>query len=333
MLELQVAGADVVGQGVAEDVIEGVSFQIQDTGSTSITVTQTSEDITEQLNGFVDAYNDLVSKVEEVAGFNSDTESGGVLQGDYTVTNAIRRVRGVLTGQIEGFTADGDAFANLADIGMELDRDGKMSLDTAKLEEALAEDYEAVTRLVSADNSAVVSDYLFQYLGSSSQTDEGQYRVAVDYDGAGNMIDARMRKIGSANSWQAASFDPATGVVTGSPATDSEGLKVMSVFGGGAGGTQYSYVTLRDGFTRQVDETLDDMLDPLDGVFKSSQDNIQKQIDSLDRRIEEKEDRLETKEQYLRERYARMEAELARLDEMKGSVQSMMSSMMTAQSG
>jgi flagellar hook-associated protein 2 len=74
--------------------------------------------------------------------------------------------------------ANGGAFNSLSSIGITTNRDGTLALDAARLNEALNEDFDSVAQLFYANGTPSGSNV--RYVGSSSATQDGSYRVVVD---------------------------------------------------------------------------------------------------------------------------------------------------------
>ncbi|MBO8142019.1 MAG: flagellar filament capping protein FliD [Firmicutes bacterium] len=122
-----------------DDVIEGVTLTLYDTGTAQIDVQHDAAAAVDRVRAFVDQYNSVQSFISEKAG------KGGVLQGDGLLVRIQSGLRQSATAAVD---AGSDALFNqLAQIGVTVDRYGTMTLDEAKLREALAESPEAVWRL------------------------------------------------------------------------------------------------------------------------------------------------------------------------------------------
>ncbi|MCL7751585.1 flagellar filament capping protein FliD [Guyparkeria hydrothermalis] len=125
-----------------DGVIEGMTLnlnQAQPGTKVEVAVEGDNGPVLEALNSFVEKYNALNSTYRNLTAYNAETEQGGVLQGDATANGINRGLRSLLGGNIGTGTID-----NLAEIGIQIDSEGKMTLDEAKAEEALNSDSQAV---------------------------------------------------------------------------------------------------------------------------------------------------------------------------------------------
>lgn len=144
--ELKVDGFTVTRAGNSiSDVIEGVTLSLVGTSpsgqTTALTVGRDSAAITGRVQDFVKAYNDLQDTLA--------TARGAGLQGESTLLGLESRTRSLLNTPPAGLAG---GFRYLGDIGITLDREGVMSVDTGALEAALNSDFEGVTALFSDDD-------------------------------------------------------------------------------------------------------------------------------------------------------------------------------------
>lgn len=106
------------------DVIPGVVLNILGTTETGksvdVSVASDRSTISSALNEFVSAYNAMVDQVNAQVG-----EDAGLLSGDYLVRLVQENLR-----QVASFSGTG-SIKNLSDLGIEFDKSGKVSLNTA----------------------------------------------------------------------------------------------------------------------------------------------------------------------------------------------------------
>jgi flagellar hook-associated protein 2 len=117
-------------------VIDGLTLRLRGTSATpvDIDVSPDREAITEAVKGLAGAYSELARYIGEQTRYDATTRVGGPLQGDSAVGTVIARLRNVVNQPSAGSTV----FARLSDIGLELGRDGALSVDAGRLEQALA---------------------------------------------------------------------------------------------------------------------------------------------------------------------------------------------------
>lgn len=117
------------------DVVTGVSMSLQGTGSTTLTVANNDEGIKEMITTLVTAYNDVVQEVKDKSGYNTKTETFGILSGT-TVRDMPYDLQGLMTS-INNADPDGN-ITSLFNMGLEFDRDGTISINDATLTEAIS---------------------------------------------------------------------------------------------------------------------------------------------------------------------------------------------------
>lgn len=126
----------------------------------------------------VRAYNAVVGVVKKQASYDATTKTGGPLMGDVAVRTAMQQIRSILGGEHGTGT-----YTMLSQLGVGTQTDGTLSVDTGKLDAALAKNPDAVRNLLSgtdrvADKLAKVLD---GFLGNDgrigAQTDQLQKRL------------------------------------------------------------------------------------------------------------------------------------------------------------
>ena len=99
--EFRVNGIDVVrSSNTISDVIGGVTFSLisDDDPAEVVTVSviSTTEGAFDAVQGFIDAYNSTKGFMREVASFDPETQTAGVLLGDTSILSVDRELSGVL---------------------------------------------------------------------------------------------------------------------------------------------------------------------------------------------------------------------------------------------
>lgn len=130
----------------------------------AVTVGADTSPITTALQTLVTNYNQYQTTNAGLTSYDPTANQAGPLLGDSTangVNNALRSLMG------QNYTTGSTTVQNLADIGIQVDKNGVMTLDTTKLNQALATDPNAVkTMLTDSTNglSAKVDNVLNPYL-------------------------------------------------------------------------------------------------------------------------------------------------------------------------
>jgi flagellar hook-associated protein 2 len=145
--------------------ISGITFTANSVGSGTLTVARDDEAIIEAVNDFVDAFNDLRTEI--------DTQRSGQLEADSTLLSLERSIFDVFNS---GSAITGSVYSYLIEVGVTIDKEGVMSVDSSDLTDALNNDFDSFVNLFAA-------------------TDEGfAYRLEALADGwlqSDGLIDAR----------------------------------------------------------------------------------------------------------------------------------------------
>lgn len=136
-----------------KDVIPGVSLELftATTGNARIDLKRDSSGIEEKLNALVTAYNDFMDNMKILGDSASEDEVyGGALAGDSFLSSIKSQVRQLVMGDS---STPGNRLKAARDVGIDIDRNGKMSLNTNKLESALNNHFADVVTLFSANTN------------------------------------------------------------------------------------------------------------------------------------------------------------------------------------
>jgi flagellar capping protein FliD len=300
-----------------DDVISGVTLHLHDTTDAEgeeITLTRDIQSIKDKLNSMVNAYNLAVVYIQEQTRYNSATETAGVLMGDYIVSTIKSQIRTPLIAQTSGFIEDIDNFLMPGQIGLELNKDGVLSLDTNVFDEAIAEDYMGVLSIIGADKTGSSNSNTIKYYNANSNyTTAGNYDVEVIVSG-GAISSARI-KLSTESTWRDATING--NIVTGNSTFDENGDPIypenslqLSV-DLSQNGTFTATVRVKQGFAGAIEDALDNMLKVTTGSIQIDQEHVDDQIEEINDKIENEEYRLTVREERLIARFARLERTLA----------------------
>jgi len=302
-----------------DDVISGVALHLHDTTNANgeeITLTRDIESVKEKLNSMIEAYNAAVLYIQEKTGYNDVLKTAGVLMGDYIVSTIESQLYTPLIAQTSGFVQDIDTHLMPGHIGLELDRDGVLSLDTNVFEEAIAEDYRGVLAIIGADKTGSSDSNTIEFYGASSNyTTAGTYDVEVTV--SSETITSAKIKLSTESTYRDATYSG--NIVTGDSSFDDNGDPVYP-----ENGLQLSVdlsqddtftatVRVKQGFAGAIEYALGKMLKVTTGSLQIDQEHVADTIKDLQERIELEEYRLTQREARLVDRFARLESTLALL--------------------
>lgn len=137
-----------------DSIVEGVTFNALQVTTETVTASvskNTSASVT-AAEGFVTAYNELIDSVNQLTSVSGENASAsGPLVGD----SAVRFLTSTLRNNLFGATITGQPLGvrTLSDIGINVDRDGKLSLDSSDFESILESNFDDVVRLLTSDGS------------------------------------------------------------------------------------------------------------------------------------------------------------------------------------
>jgi flagellar hook-associated protein 2 len=199
-------------------VIAGVDIQVLKanlaTETTELSVGYNSEGGRKVIDQLVKSYNGVIDAVNSVAAYNSETRQGGPLFGDAGVRNIVYQLRRELTSSVAGI--DGP-FAMLGQIGISAQLDGKLSVDSAKLEAAFTADFDSVGKLFAAPDTGIavkLGKLLDPYLSSNGIFDGRSASLKSSIDHIGEQREALNLRLAALQTRYTKQFNALDGLLT-----------------------------------------------------------------------------------------------------------------------
>jgi flagellar hook-associated protein 2 len=117
------------------DAIPGVNFRFNKITTSPVTVSVNTnlEAIKTAVNKLVATYNDFSNVVGQQTSYNAGTKQAGLFQGDATAVGLLSQVRSYIS---QSSTAS-STFGSLSSMGIELQKDGSLKVNSTKLDAAL----------------------------------------------------------------------------------------------------------------------------------------------------------------------------------------------------
>jgi len=117
------------------NVVSGITLTANQVSAdpAEVTVSKDKSVLSRAINDFVAAYNAVNQAINEQTKYDPATRKAGLLQGDSAAIGLQNALRGVLQS-----TTGGSAYQRLADVGVAQQIGGDLSVDTAKLDAAIA---------------------------------------------------------------------------------------------------------------------------------------------------------------------------------------------------
>lgn len=185
------------GSNTITDAVSGVTLNLTkgtpaNPATTILTVGQDSSAASNAVNAFVQAYNSALALIKTDSAFDMTTQKAAVLTGDSTVRSLQMQLSDTLHTVVTGVAG---GIGSLADVGVNLNTDGTLAVDSIKLNAALTDPNKDVTSLFT-------------------QTTSGNEGIAVQFQtvlrsiaGTGGMIDVRTSGISASIKTNSASQD------------------------------------------------------------------------------------------------------------------------------
>jgi flagellar capping protein FliD len=148
------------------DAIPGVTLTLLATGTANIDAHLDTPSIAKPISGFVDAYNKLNDTLKQLTNYvGPGNTSNGALLGDATVQNIISQIKQTINNTVNSATGD---YNSLSQLGIGFDKKGVMSLDSTKLDAALAGNLTSVANVFSSTGGVAtqLNTKIAQYLDS-----------------------------------------------------------------------------------------------------------------------------------------------------------------------
>ena len=183
-----VAGADasIIVDGVTttsadntvENVISGVTLNLlkMDADTTiTLNIDRDVDAIMEKISTFVDAYNEITVYVQQQQSYDEDEEeTGGILFGDGTLTSVKSDLTSTLIQTVWGVSSE---YSMMGLVGINVDNEGQLSIDTEKLQGYLKTNFNDIRNLFSGNGTTNAGT--LEYVSYSRDTAAGEYTVNI----------------------------------------------------------------------------------------------------------------------------------------------------------
>jgi flagellar hook-associated protein 2 len=192
-------------------VLTGVTLNLAGTGAATVTVSSDVDQLASKVSDLVTQTNAVLAEIKTQTAYDSDTQSAGLLNGDFTV----RQLQSQLTNALVDSVAS-SSFGSASSIGISIDKTGVFSFDKAKFTSAYTDDPAGVGAIFQRGGTAASTSV--SLASSTNRTRAGSYDVVIT---------------------QAASRGEVVGAVVGGGAITA--AETLDVRVGGATGTTISY--------------------------------------------------------------------------------------------
>lgn len=184
--KLSVDGVDITSSSnTISDVISGVTFTLkkESTSSVTISITNDTDTISQNIQAFVTAYNDVISYVSTNSTYDTTAHKGGALYAESTSKTILNKLRSIITSRVTGSPED---MRTLAQLGVSTNRDGTITLNTITLNSKLASDLADIAKLFT-DSSSGIAVQLYDYI-DDDVTDSIDGSITIRINGLNDSI-------------------------------------------------------------------------------------------------------------------------------------------------
>lgn len=174
--KLSVNGIDVTrSSNSVEGAVEGLTFQLQEAGTSSVEVTQDTGAVADKVQAFVDKFNAFKSTTNQLTAYSQE-DGGSLLTGDATIRNIENQLKREMSQVVPGL--ENASVRSLSDVGIATDFEtGKLEFDSQTFQDQLKANPDDVTALFSEQGRT--SDSQVSFIRSSSDTEPGDYAIDV----------------------------------------------------------------------------------------------------------------------------------------------------------
>ena len=149
------------------DAIGDVTISLLSVGSSTVAVSGDDDQIVEDINGFLTAFNESIDQIREQVGQEGDLAGDGTIQSleNYlwqTIFSSVSDLSGDFSNLVEIGITTGDAFDSGETSHLQLDED--------TFREALRDDRTNVAALFNNADETGIADHLFDYLDQATRT-------------------------------------------------------------------------------------------------------------------------------------------------------------------
>jgi flagellar hook-associated protein 2 len=115
-------------------------------------VTEDIDAVTDGIRQFVDAFNDVIGRIDELTAFDPETMERGLLMGDPTVERIRRQLYSMVSGPVAEATG---RYTRLNQVGVTVGGGARLQFDEQRFRDAYSADPESVTALFATDEVGV----------------------------------------------------------------------------------------------------------------------------------------------------------------------------------
>lgn len=288
---------------VVTDAAQGLTLTLKQggqTGTTTLTVATDTATITSAMQDVISKYNQMVGD------FNTNSAVGGAFYGNGVTRSLLEQLRSTITGVPSGLSLT-STYTGAGGVGVSINSDGTLSLDTSAFQAALANNPSAVKAVFAFTGSSTSPAVQF-YQGSSATT-TGAVGFNITSYTPGGAVSGTFTVNGTNYTLSGSS-----GTLTGQAGTPLEGL-IVNVTGTGSG-----TLTLSRGVGQALQDLTTSMTTAVTGQIPILIQGFTNANNNLAQQISDGEYRLSMSKQQLQAQFSQMEAAVGQLQAVSSSL-------------
>lgn len=184
-----------------DDVIQGITLNLDKVGETQLTIGSNTDTMKEKITDLINVYNELIQDIAEKTQYDTEAEENGILSEVYSVKAIGSDLAAFITNTVD----TGTDITSLMDLGLELNKDGTLTLDENALSQAFSSSADDVAKLFIGDSDTDLTglgDFLNDKLkdltsstgilnGEKSAAEAKIDRLTTDIESAEERLDKR----------------------------------------------------------------------------------------------------------------------------------------------
>ncbi len=183
---VRIDGLDVMSESnTIAGAVQGVTINVLEDsggGTDALLVENDDQAAKDLVSGFVESYNALVNIFDNLTSYDAENEIAAPLVGDSTLRGIRDQIRRELSVGVEDLDA---TFSTLSEVGVEVQLDGTLNLNTERLDTVVAEDFVKFGQLFSTTDGFATRlyDLTDGYLSSDGIIESRTQGLTATIDG------------------------------------------------------------------------------------------------------------------------------------------------------
>ncbi|MGC8706211.1 MAG: flagellar filament capping protein FliD [Desulfurella sp.] len=159
-----------------KNYIQGLDIQLQGTGTTTITLNYNTSQLTQDMQTFVNNYNNLLQYVNQNNSYDSTTNIAGAFFGSTAIQSVMASLRNAFFGL---FNQNTNQTINSAEsIGLSFDQNGNLQFNSLVFQQAVATDFNAVKNILTNSSANGIMDLINNAVNQATSVNGGAITTA-----------------------------------------------------------------------------------------------------------------------------------------------------------